>query len=76
MSKNAGMRAYFLSGLFFGGAMDHSILALRKKKTTPNDVKVGVKGNWLVSLFDVFLAVLLFSHYHASHAKQKRHILG
>jgi len=37
----------FLSGLFFGGVIDHVVLGLAGSKLTPFGIDVGVLGNWL-----------------------------
>ena len=50
----------FLSGLFFGGAIDHVILALMKSPLTPYGVDLGVIGNWGLAVLDLVLAALLY----------------
>jgi hypothetical protein len=37
--------ALFLSGLFFGGAVDHAILGLSGSGVTPYGMRAGVAGN-------------------------------
>lgn len=57
--------ALFLSGLFFGGAIDHAILALLRSERTPYGARVGIKGNWAFAGLDLAIAVLgyrLYSH--------------
>lgn len=57
--------ALFLSGLFFGGAIDHAILALLRSKHTPYGARVGVKGNWAFAGLDLVIAIVgyvLYSH--------------
>lgn len=49
--------ALFLSGLFFGGAMDYAILALLRSEHTPYGARVSIKGNWAFAGFDLFIAV-------------------
>jgi hypothetical protein len=44
--------ALFLSGLFFGEAIDHVTLALISSEYTPYDVHSGVRGNWVFALLD------------------------
>lgn len=55
--------ALFLSGLFFGGAIDHAILALLHSERTPYGARVGIKGNWTFAGLDFFLAVLGYVLY-------------
>lgn len=52
--------ALFLSGLFFGGAMDHTILALRHSEHTPYGARVGIKGNWAFAGLDLVIAILAY----------------
>ena len=47
----------FLSGLFFGGAVDHLILALKRSELTPYGFRSGVKGNWGLAGLDLALAL-------------------
>jgi hypothetical protein len=57
--------ALFLSGLFFGGAIDHVILALIGLEYTPYGVHSGVRGNWVLALLDGGVALFLyFLHHH------------
>ena len=59
--------ALFASGVFFGGAIDHAILAAMRRDVTPYGVKVGVSGNWLLAVADLTLAGLLYRmHARAS----------
>jgi hypothetical protein len=51
----------FLSGLFFGGAVDHTILALRRFDRTPYGVKIGIGGNWLLAALDAALAAAAYA---------------
>lgn len=53
--------ALFLSGLFFGGAIDHVILALLGSQLTPYGVKSGIGGNWALGILDMALAALLYA---------------
>lgn len=57
--------ALFASGVFFGGAIDHAILAAMRRDVTPYGVKVGVSGNWLFAVADL-AAAALFYRMHAS----------
>lgn len=52
--------ALFLSGLFFGGAIDHAILAVMRSDLTPYGSHVGVAGNWGFAALDVGLAATLY----------------
>lgn len=52
--------ALFLSGLFFGGAIDHAILALKGSETTPYGVRSGIIGNWALAGVDLSLAAILY----------------
>lgn len=61
--------ALFASGLFFGGAIDHAILAAMRRDVTPYGVKVGVSANWLLALADLAIAGMLYQiHARGSHA--------
>jgi hypothetical protein len=53
--------ALFLSGLFFGGAIDHVILALMNSPFTPFGISRGVIGNWGFAALDVVLAALFYA---------------
>ena len=59
----------FLSGLFFGGAIDHAILAILGRDVTPYGWHSGIVGNWLLAGFDLALAAGLY-RYHAT--KERR----
>jgi hypothetical protein len=48
--------ALFCSGLFFGGAVDHAILALKREDRTPYGLRSGVAGNWALAALDAALA--------------------
>ncbi|HLF54031.1 MAG TPA: hypothetical protein VI544_02520 [Candidatus Nanoarchaeia archaeon] len=50
----------FLSGVFFGGAIDHLILAMMNYPLTPYGVELGITGNWMLFVFDAVIALLLF----------------
>ena len=52
--------ALFLSGLFFGGAIDHAILASMGSGVTPYGMHSGVAGNLGLAAVDSVLAVLLY----------------
>lgn len=52
--------ALFASGLFFGGAIDHAILAAMRRDVTPYGVKAGVAGNALFAVADLILAAVLY----------------
>lgn len=50
----------FMSGLFFGGALDHVILALKRSELTPYGIRAGVRGNWGLAALDGMLTVILY----------------
>ena len=50
----------FLSGLFFGGAIDHVILAVQRSPLTPYGLRFGVGGNWGLALLDLAVTTLLY----------------
>jgi hypothetical protein len=56
----ASQFALFTSGLFFGGAIDHAILAAQGREQTPYGVRVGVSGNWLMAAGDLLVAAMLY----------------
>jgi len=56
---NVSNLALFASGIFFGGALDHAILAAMRRDVTSYGVKAGVSGNWLFAAADLALAALL-----------------
>jgi len=57
---NGSKLALFLSGLFFGGAIDHVILAVMGSDITPYGVRSGRGGNWALAGLDLGLTVLLY----------------
>lgn len=64
--------ALFLSGLFFGGAIDHAILALRHSKNTPYGAHVGILGNWAFAALDLAVAVVGYVlHRHFGHRSKR-----
>lgn len=58
--QGASKAAVFCSGLFFGGAIDHAILALKGAERTRYGVRVGVAGNWLLGALDAVLALAAY----------------
>lgn len=52
--------ALFASGVFFGGAVDHAILAAMRRDVTPYGLKAGVSGNWLFAVADLLAAAVLY----------------
>ena len=50
--------AVFLAGLFFGGAIDHVILAVMGRTETPYGVHSGITGNWALAALDLILTVV------------------
>ena len=67
--------ALFLSGLYFGGAIDHVILALKGSETTPYGVHSGIIGNWAFAGVDLSLAAVLYV-LHRWLAKELAHPAG
>jgi hypothetical protein len=65
MSKTA----VFLAGLFFGGAIDHAILAATGRSDTPYGVHAGVAGNWAFAALDLAAAGICW----AAHRALERH---
>ncbi len=57
---NGSKLALFVSGLFFGGAIDHVILAVMGSDITPYGVRSGIGGNWALAGLDIGLTVLLY----------------
>lgn len=57
---NLSKLALFLSGLFFGGAVDHAILGGLGREVTPYGLESGVTGNWLLAGLDLVLAAGLY----------------
>jgi hypothetical protein len=49
----------FVSGLFFGGTIDHIIFAIIGS-SAPYGVKLGLSGNLLMALFDFVVALVLY----------------
>ena len=63
----------FLSGLFFGGAIDHVILALMRSPLTPYGMNVSVIGNWGLGVLDLVVAALLYLlHRYLESASTRR----
>ena len=56
----------FVSGLFFGGAIDHVIFALMRSQVTPYNVRLGIAGNWWMAMFDLALTGLFFWPFYKS----------
>ena len=50
----------FLSGVFFGGALDHVLLALRGEAETHYGLQAGVAGNWAFAVFDLAVTTGLY----------------
>jgi hypothetical protein len=49
----------FISGVFFGGALDHIIFAMKGSGISHYGYKIGINGNWLMSLLDLSITCLL-----------------
>jgi hypothetical protein len=53
----------FCAGVFFGGAVDHAILALKRGERTRYGFKAGVAGNWAFAALDAAVAAALYTAY-------------
>jgi hypothetical protein len=51
----------FLAGVFFGGALDHAILALRRAEHTPYGLRADVQSNWAFAALDLALALAAYA---------------
>ena len=56
--------ALFRSGIFFGGAVDHAILALKRVERTPYGFRSGVAGNSALAALDALLAAAFYVLHH------------
>lgn len=79
-SMNWSKIALFGSGLFFGGAVDHAILAAMGRGITPYGFNAGVVGNRAPGGLDIALAAILFwlhrrSELRAIHGRRRRRAL-
>jgi hypothetical protein len=70
--ESVSLGALFASGIFFGGASDHAILAAMRRDVTPYGLKVGVSGNSLFALADLAAAALLFRMHGARGTRSAR----
>ena len=61
--RSRSSAALFCSGVFFGGAVDHAILALKRAEQTPYGVKSGPAGNWAFAALDALLAGACYALY-------------
>lgn len=61
--RAASAVALFCSGLLAGGAIDHSILALKGDVRTPYGVNVGVTGNVAFAALDLVAAAAAYLLY-------------
>jgi len=52
--------ALFAAGLFFGGAIDHVMLAVIGSAETPYGVRSGILGNWALAGLELGLTALLY----------------
>ena len=57
--------AVFLAGLFFGGAIDHAILAAAGRSETPYGVHSGVAGNWALAALDLAVTGVCWAAHRA-----------
>jgi hypothetical protein len=58
--SRSGKAALFCSGIFFGGAVDHAVLALRRDARTPYGVRAGVAANWALAALDTAVAAAFY----------------
>jgi hypothetical protein len=49
----------FTAGVFFGGAIDHAIYAISNSETSHYGFRIGIRGNWLMSLLDLTITAFL-----------------
>jgi hypothetical protein len=52
--------ALFISGLFFGGVIDHVILGIQGSPLTPYGLRLGAGGNWVLAALDLAVAGMLY----------------
>jgi hypothetical protein len=69
---STSQKALFCSGVFFGGAVDHAILALKRVDRTPYGLKRGVVGNWAFAATDALLAAGFYELHRRSHDQPDR----
>jgi hypothetical protein len=55
----------FWAGVFFGGAVDHAILALKRADRTPYGLKASVAGNWALAALDAAAAAAFYAAHRA-----------
>lgn len=60
---NLSELALFGSGIFFGGAVDHTILAAKGSEIPHYGVHSGIMGNWAFAGLDFGLAISLYIFY-------------
>jgi hypothetical protein len=53
----------FVAGIFFGGAIDHVVLALARSKQTAYGINFGIAGNWLLAGLDILITLLLYGYF-------------
>lgn len=53
----------FLSGLFFGGVIDHAVLVLPHSERTAYGARAGIRGSWAFAGLDLGIAVLSYVLY-------------
>ena len=64
--------ALFAAGLFFGGAIDHAILAMMRRDVTPYGVNSGVFGNWVFAGGDLLLTGALLLVHRRTEERQPK----
>lgn len=68
--RASAQAALFCSGVFFGGAIDHSILALKGAHRTPYGLESDVAGNWIFAALDALAAAGLYALYRRGDASK------
>jgi hypothetical protein len=63
MRNNYQLISLFVAGIFFGGAVDHVILALAHSRYTAYGVNSGVFGNWLLAGLDLLITLIFYSFF-------------
>ena len=61
--RRTSKAALFCSGVFFGGAVDHSILALKRADRTPYGLRSGGVGNRMFAALDALAAAGFYMLY-------------
>jgi hypothetical protein len=68
--RTTSKAALFCSGAFFGGAVDHSILALKGEARTPYGLRTSVAGNWVLAALDALAAAGFYALHRRGDASR------